>query len=70
LILEKINNKVIHKIVVDLRIDPSREGGDDGRRPKPGPITRSMARYTEAQEESETLTHIQMLTTLSFDGHL
>ena len=55
---------------MDLRIDPSREGGDDGRRPKPGPITRSMARYTEAQEESETLTHIQMLTTLSFDGHL
>jgi len=41
----------------------------DGRRPKQGPITKSMAIHIEAQE-SEAPTHIKMLTTLSFGGHL
>jgi len=35
-----------------------------------GPITRSMARYLEAHEESEAPTQIKMLTTLSFEDHL
>jgi len=39
LILEEVNNKVIHKTVVDLRTNPFQDGGDDGRRPKQSPIT-------------------------------
>jgi len=26
----------VHKNIVDLRIDPFQEGGDDGRRPRQG----------------------------------
>jgi len=33
---------------MDLRIDPFQEGGDDGRRPRKGPIIEDVLRHLEA----------------------
>jgi len=53
----------------DLRKNVFQKGEDDGRRPKQGPITRSMARHIKAQDESEAPMHIKMVTTLSLCEH-
>jgi len=53
----------------DLRSNPFQEEGDDGRRPKQGPVTRAMIRHLKANEESEAPVQIKMLIILSFEDH-
>jgi len=54
----------------DLRSNPFQEGGDDGRRPRQGSITRAMLKHLEANEELEVPTQMKLLTILGFEDHL